>query len=118
MRSTNYKPGGITMDLGFGIGINTNPADAGSIKGTQIPIACECWFTSTGKVLPLMFKVQDANQEIQIIHGIHVRHIEEKNYSGIPSLEYDCIINIQGVSCSVKLIFFKEDCRWVMVLKK
>lgn len=105
------------MDLGFGIGINTETANAGKIKGTQIPIACECWFTSTGKTLPLMFKVRDAEQEIQIIHGIHVRHMEQKHYSGISSLEYDCIINIRGVSYNVGLIYFKADCRWVMVLK-
>ncbi|MBU5332399.1 hypothetical protein [Anaerocolumna aminovalerica] len=28
----------------FGIGTNTQRTDAGKIRGTQIDIACACWF--------------------------------------------------------------------------
>lgn len=35
--------------MAFGIGTNPPEADAGSVKGTQKKIACECWFTSTGR---------------------------------------------------------------------
>lgn len=31
--------------MAFGIGTNTSGADAGSVRGTQKEIACECWFT-------------------------------------------------------------------------
>lgn len=46
--------------MAFGIGTNTNLADtpAGIVKGKQIKAACQCWCTSTGKVTPLMLKVQ------------------------------------------------------------
>jgi len=44
--------------MAFGIGTNTKDADAGLIRGTQREIACECWFTSTGKMIPLMIKVR------------------------------------------------------------
>ena len=100
----------------FGIGINTQNTNAGRIRGKQIEIACACWFTSSGKTIPYMIKYQDVNGEIQTIHEITVKTLEEKNYSGIPSVEYNCILSYEEVSKHVKLIFFKEECRWVMIL--
>ena len=32
--------------MAFGIGTNTNRADAGPVKGKQREIACLCWFKS------------------------------------------------------------------------
>ena len=45
--------------MAFGIGINNENQDAGMIRGSQQDIACECWFTQKGKIIPLMIKVQD-----------------------------------------------------------
>lgn len=45
--------------MAFGIGTNTQEADAGQVQGTQREIACECWFTSTGKIIPRMLKIKD-----------------------------------------------------------
>ena len=45
--------------MAFGIGTNPPQADAGNVRGTQRRIACECWFTSTGRIMPLMLKIQD-----------------------------------------------------------
>ena len=45
--------------MAFGIGTNAGNTNAGTVKGTQKEIACECWFTSTGKMIPLMLKVKD-----------------------------------------------------------
>ena len=42
--------------MAFGVGLHPPRADAGSVRGMQKEIACECWFTSTGKVMPLMLK--------------------------------------------------------------
>ena len=36
--------------MSFGIGTNTQMADFGFIRGKQKEIACQCWFTSKGKV--------------------------------------------------------------------
>ena len=44
--------------MAFGIDTNTQKADAGFIKGKQREIACQCWFISKGKVIPLMLDVQ------------------------------------------------------------
>ena len=51
--------------MAFGIGINNENQDAGMIRGSQQDIACECWFTQKGKIIPLMIKVQDEDGEIR-----------------------------------------------------
>lgn len=47
--------------MAFGIGTNTQKADSGPVRGKQKEIACQCWFTSKGKITPLMLKIQDAD---------------------------------------------------------
>lgn len=49
----------------FGTYVNIGNADAGVIKGTQREIACECWFTSSGKIIYLMLKIKDEDREIR-----------------------------------------------------
>ncbi|MDE5931017.1 MAG: hypothetical protein K2H40_00835 [Lachnospiraceae bacterium] len=100
--------------MAFGIGTNTSGADAGSVRGTQKKAACECWFTSTGKVMPLMLKIQDEDGEIQTIRDITVHSQEKKRYAGIPSIEYDCTLVINGQKVRVWLIYYQSESRWVI----
>ena len=99
--------------MAFGLGVNTKEADDGPMKGRQIEIACKCWFTSTGRSMPMMIKFEDEGR-IEKIDEIHVNYIEEKRYNGIASVEYDCTVCYRGIRRDVKLVFFKDECRWVM----
>lgn len=101
----------------FGIGTNTQMADAGFVKGKQREIACQCWFTSKGKVTPLMLKIQNEDGEIRTVHQIQVLSQEEKKYAGVRSLEFDCIITMMGKQIAVQLIYYKEENRWVLVCR-
>ena len=101
--------------MAFGIGTNTQKASAGFVMGKQKEIACQCWFTSKGKVTPLMLKVQDEDGEIRTVHQIQVLSQEEKMYAGVQSLEIDCIITILEQQMDVQLIYYKEENRWVLV---
>ena len=74
--------------MAFGIGTNSLPTDAGMVKGKQKEVACECWFTSTGKITPLMLKVKDEDGEIRVIKEITVHSQETKRYAGSPSIEF------------------------------
>ena len=103
--------------MAFGIGTNTNRADAGPIKGKQREIGCQCWFTSKGKVIPLMLKVQDEDGEIRTVRQIQVHSQEEKMYAGIASMEFDCVITILEQQIGVRLIYYKEENRWVLVYR-
>ena len=103
------------MYMAFGIGENSQMADAGPVKGKQREIGFQCWFSSKGKVIPLMLKVQDEDGEIRTIRQIQVLSQEEKLFAGIASLEFNCIITILGQRISTRLIYYKEENKWVLV---
>lgn len=103
--------------MAFGIGTNAQKADAGFIKGKQREIACQCWFTSKGRVTPLMLKIEDEDGEIRTVRQIQVLTQEEKKYAGVRSLEFDCIITILEQKIDVQLIYYKEENRWVLVYR-
>ena len=86
--------------MAFGIGINMQKADAGVVKGIQKEVACECWFTSSGKLMPLMIKVQDEGGEVRTIRQIRVHSQEKKMYAGIPAIEFDCTLTVSGAGNS------------------
>ena len=103
--------------MAFGIGTNTQKADAGPIKGKQKEIACHCWFTNKGKMIPTMLKVQDEDGEIRTVHQIEVHSQEEKMYAGVPSIEFNCTITILEQPINVWLIYYKDENRWGMVYR-
>ena len=103
--------------MAFGIGTNAQKADAGFIKGKQREIACQCWFTSKGRVTPLMLKIEDEDGEIRTVRQIQVLTQEEKRYAGVRSLEFDCIITILEQKIDVQLIYYKEENRWVLIYR-
>ena len=103
--------------MAFGIGTNTNRADAGPVKGKQREIACLCWFTNHGKMMPTMLKIQDEDGEIRTVRQIQVHSQEEKMYAGIASMEFDCVITILEQQIGVRLIYYKEENRWALVYR-
>lgn len=100
----------------FGIGTNTHKINSGRLIGNKKSIACQCWFTSKGKSIPLMIKYEDNDGMIQTIKEIEVRYSEKKNYAGIPTIEYGCKIFFQGRTQEIKLIFNQSDCQWFMII--
>ena len=103
--------------MAFGTGTNTQKAAADFIKGKQREIACQCWFTSKGRVTPLMLKIEDEDGEIRTVRQIQVLSQEEKKYAGARSMEFDCIITILEQQIDVQLIYYKEENRWVLVYR-
>ena len=103
--------------MAFGIGTNTQKADSGPVRGKQREIACQCWFTSKGRITPLMLKIQDEDGEIRTVKQIQVHSQEEKMYAGVASVEFDCSITILEQQIEVRLIYYKEENRWVLVYR-
>ncbi len=62
----------------------------------------------------MAIKFTDEGGEVQTVRKIYVHYKEEKNYDGVPSIEYDCSLEAYGKECKGKLVFFKEECRWVL----
>ena len=100
----------------FGIGTNVKNIDNGEVKGKIYHIACKVWFTSSCSPRPLSFKFEGDDGIIQTVSNISIKCSEDKNYSGIASKEFSCEAVIGGIRHQFKLVFYLEDCRWVMVL--
>lgn len=102
----------------FGIGTNAKAIDSGEVNGKMYHIACKAWFTASCSLRPLSFKFEGDDGIIQSVKEIRVKSLENKNYSGIPSKEYDCEAVIGGILHTFKLVFYMEACKWVMILPK
>lgn len=100
----------------FGIGINTKNIDSVEVKGKIYHVACKVWFTSTCSLRPLSLKFEGDDGIIQGITNINIMSVEDKKYSGIPSKEYQCTAIIGGLLHEFKLIFYIDDCKWIMVI--
>ena len=104
--------------MAFGIGTNSQKADAGLVRGKQKEIGCYCWFTNKGKMIPTMLKVQDEDGEIRTVRQIKVHFQEEKMYAGVPSVEFNCTITILEQQINVWLIYYKSENRWALVFRQ
>lgn len=103
--------------MAFGIGTNTEPTEAGVIKGKQETVACDCWFTSSGKTIPRFLKYQDAEGVIHKMYDIKVHASNKRNYCGIAMIEYECSCEEQGQEYRFRFLFQPQECQWVFRLK-
>ena len=101
--------------MGFHLGDIADRTEHGVLRGIQREIACECWFTSQGKSIPKIIKVMDDEGMLHTIREIQVLATEEKTYSGIQTVEHLCRIKLGNGMKTVKLVFTKESCKWVIV---
>lgn len=101
--------------MGFCLGDIADNTENGALRGIQREIACECWFTSRGKSIPKLIKVMDQEGMVHTVNEIQLLTTQEKTYSGIPTVEHLCRINLGGRMETVKLVFTKESCKWVIV---
>lgn len=109
--------------MAFGIGGRESQVfqtgyESKDAKGTrrrrQMDVACDCWFTSRGETMPRALKFPDENGELVMIREIRVETSEKKYYCGVPAVEYACRIAFRGREMPVRLVFYLEECRWVM----
>ena len=64
--------------MAFGIGTNTSTPNAGEVKGSQWEVACDCWFTADGDLLPRYIKVKDEDGEIRTIKQLQIHSRNER----------------------------------------
>lgn len=101
--------------MAFNAESNIRELNPGINRKKEMEIACECWFTSKGKVQPLMLKYQDEQGEIHTIKEILVHSREDKNLMSSPCIEFVATINCHGIYMEVMLVFYKKENKWVMV---
>lgn len=103
--------------MGMGIGINAQKPDAGRIKGRQEPVACGVWFTSTGRAIPKIIKMQNGQDGYKILDTVRVISCADKYYCGIPTVEYECETENEGVSRRFSLLYYPEKREWKLLWK-
>ena len=74
--------------------------------------AVKCWFTASGRAIPLSMKLQDQHGEIFSVDEIFVTSCEKKYYAGSVAWEYKCRIVFRNQQRLVTLLFQPETCRW------
>lgn len=101
----------------FGIGTNTNIKNisVAGMRGKQVEVACDCWFSRKGKTLPQLIKYEDDNGEIQTLNYIRVISSEDKIYCGIKTREFNCQAEKDEIVFEFKLVFRKDECRWFVI---
>ena len=102
----------------FGMPLNIEEADSGMFHGRQRKIACKCWFTSTGRSIPLMVEYIDEEGELVKITRIQVLFSERRNYAGIRSCYYRCRFFYETREWEVALLFYPDTGKWMMNLEK
>lgn len=80
-------------------------------------VACLSWINKSGRVYPVLIKMEDEDEVIQTFDRIRVLRRDEKNYSGIISNEFECEMIVSGLSIIVLLVFYPERMKWYMVQK-
>lgn len=101
----------------MGIGINVQKPDAGRVKGRQEPVACGVWFTSTGRAIPKIIKMQNGQDGYYILDNIRVISFEDKYYCGIPTVEYECEAADGGFTRRFSLLYYLEKKEWKLLWK-
>ena len=69
--------------MAFGIGTNTEHPEHQLLAGAVNEVAVKCWFTSTGRSIPLMMKLQTESDGIIEVSPIQVFSSEKQFYAGI-----------------------------------
>lgn len=105
-----------SVDMAFGIGINTEHPEHTQPKGDFQEAAVGCWFTSKGESTPLMMKVQTDQGEIVTVKDILLLTSEKQWYAGIMTVKYRCQAIINGVMKEFVLLFRPDECTWKIVL--
>lgn len=68
--------------MAFGIGTNTEHPEHQLLAGAVNEVAVKCWFTSTGRSIPLMMKLQTESDGIIEVSPIQVFSSEKRSMRG------------------------------------
>ncbi len=102
----------MSTTMKMGIGTNTDLPDEGQLRGTQIPVACSVWFTSTGRIIPQLIKFQDEQECVRTLRNFRIIYQNEKNFCGIPTIEYECELLTPKQLFYFHLLFYVEQKEW------
>lgn len=101
--------------MGFVAGSGMEILEEKGIRGHWQKVAVDCWFTSTGRVIPRMVKYEDEDGCLQILRDVRVVGQEQKKYAGIYCQRFDCKTVVEGREHEFILLFHCREHTWDMV---
>lgn len=101
--------------MAFGIGTNTAKPEHQMMTRTSREVAVKCWFTATGRAMPLMMKVQTKEEELVEVNGIRVLTAEKQFFAGILNWKYRCQAVVNQHQQKFTLLFCPEECSWKLL---
>lgn len=102
--------------VGFSVGMERERLKESTIRGRYQKAAVGCWFTSTGKAIPMLVKYEDKDGFRHMIRHIQILRTEKKYYAGILGQRYDCSTVINGKKQEFILFYRQETNTWDMIL--
>lgn len=102
--------------MGFVIETVKEKPQERAVNGCYWKAAVGCWFTSTGRAIPMLVKYEDEDGIRHMLKDIHVRKTEQKYYAGILSRRYECTVTVGGQKHDFTLLYHPETGIWDLVL--
>lgn len=102
--------------MAFVLGSKTVCQEQTKPKGTYRDVAVKCWFTASGRAMPLMMKIKTEQGEIMKVENIQVVTSEKQWYTGIQTWKYRCRAEIAGQRYEFLLLFEPGRCVWKLVM--
>ncbi len=104
--------------MAFGIGINTEKPQSKELQGELYEVAVKCWFTATGKSMPLMMKIKNQEEEVVTIEHIQVLAVDKQWFAGIVNWKYRCRAILNHHEMEFILLFYPEECQWKLIAEE
>lgn len=101
--------------MGFALGMEKEKLQEEAIQGVPHKVAADCWFTSTGKMIPRMIKYEDAEGVRHLLKDIEVLKSDKKYYAGILMHRYDCRAVVNNRMQHFILCYHPENNMWDMI---
>lgn len=98
----------------FGTDINMEDADFGAYRGYLREVACKCWFSRSGELLPLAIQYEDEDGERHIGKVLRIKQGLSRNYAGTQTVEFDCTVSVCQTVRELRLTYFKQSCKWAV----
>ena len=75
-------------------------------------VAVMCWFPTKGEPIPVSLKYQDQDGEIHSLKDINVKTVNTISQGK----RFICEAAINNKNVNFELLFFADDCRWMMII--
>lgn len=101
--------------MGFTIEAGREKKEEHAISGKYQKVAVDCWFTSTGRVMPKLIKYMDEEGCLQTLRDIRIIKRDQKHYAGVYCQRFDCKVVVEGREQCFTLLFHPGESVWDMV---